>query len=81
MGQDGYMMSWWLAADADSKTGAIGPGLLAFLIVAALGVATYLLIRSMLNQMKKVPPSFDSEDDSPDENPGAQSSSGSQPDD
>jgi hypothetical protein len=44
---------------ADSKTGAIGPGLTAFLVVAALGVATFLLIRSMLHQIKKVPPSFD----------------------
>ena len=42
-----------------SKTGAIGPGLVAFLIVVALGLATFLLIRSMLNQIKKVPPTFD----------------------
>ena len=36
-----------------------GPGLVAFLIVAALGVALFLLVRSMLNQIKKVPPTFD----------------------
>lgn len=48
-----------LAEEAESKTGAIGPGLTAFLIVAALGVATFLLVRSMLNQIKKVPPTFD----------------------
>ena len=43
----------------DSKTGDIGPGLLAFLVVAALCVATFLLIRSMLAHLKKVPPTFD----------------------
>jgi len=60
-----------LAADtADSKTGDIGPGLLAFLIVAALCVATFFLIRSMLVHLKRVPPTFDepasgSEDQTP----------------
>ena len=49
-----------VAADdpADSK---IGPGLVAFLIVALLGVATFLLIRSMLYHLRKVPPTFDDE--------------------
>jgi hypothetical protein len=37
----------------------VGPGLLAFIVVVLLGVATWLLIRSMRNQMRKVPPSFD----------------------
>jgi len=57
------MTAGWMTAlgdeATDSKTGAIGPGLTAFLIVAALGVATFLLVRSMLAQIKKVPPTFD----------------------
>ncbi|HEX5017169.1 MAG TPA: hypothetical protein VFX15_06250 [Actinomycetes bacterium] len=46
------------AADdpADSK---IGPGLLAFVVVAFLAVATFLLIRSMLHHLRKVPPAFE----------------------
>jgi len=47
------------AVAADSKTGDIGPGLVTFSIVALLAIATFLLIRSMLNQIKKVPPTFD----------------------
>ena len=46
------------AAD-EAKTSDIGPGLVAFTVVALLAVATFLLIRSMLNQIKKVPPTFD----------------------
>ncbi len=46
-----------------------GPGLVAFLIVAALGVAVFLLVRSMLNQIKKVPPTFDDPDETADEDP------------
>jgi hypothetical protein len=38
-------------AIADSK---VSPGVLGFLVVAALGVATWLLIRSMNRQMRKV---------------------------
>lgn len=45
-------------AEEDSRTG-IGPGLLAFLIVVLLAVATFLLMRSMLHHVKKVPPSFE----------------------
>jgi hypothetical protein len=45
----------------------IGPGLLAFAIVALLGLATFLLIRSMLHHLRKVPPSFE-------ENPADESS-------
>lgn len=44
--------------EEDSRTG-IGPGLLAFAIVVLLAVATFLLIRSMLHHVKKVPPSFE----------------------
>jgi hypothetical protein len=49
----------YVAAEADSKTGDIGPGLLAFLVVAALCVATFFLIRSMLVHIKRVPPTFE----------------------
>jgi len=58
-----------LAADAaSSKTADFGPGLTAFLIVTALGVATFLLVRSMLAHLKKVPPTFDKQ---PGEDPGS----------
>jgi hypothetical protein len=33
---------------------AVSPGLLGFLVVAALGVATWLLVRSMTRQMRKI---------------------------
>ena len=33
---------------------AVGPGLGAFLVVAGIGFATYLLIRSMNKQLKKI---------------------------
>jgi hypothetical protein len=39
-----------LAADDSS----VSPGVLGFLVVAALGVATWLLLRSMRRQMKKI---------------------------
>lgn len=56
-----------IAADtADSKTGDIGPGLLAFLVVAGLCVATFFLIRSMLVHVKRVPPTFEEPDSGPD---------------
>jgi hypothetical protein len=32
----------------------VSPGVLGFLVVAALGVATWLLLRSMRRQMKKI---------------------------
>jgi hypothetical protein len=48
-----------LEEPADSKSGDLGPGLIAFLIVVALAVATFFLIRSMLSHIRKVPPSFD----------------------
>lgn len=32
----------------------VGPGLLGFLVVAGIGVATYFLIRSMNKQFKKI---------------------------
>ena len=41
----------------------VNPGLLGFVVVALLGVATWLLIRSMNRQIKKI----DLPDDAPDE--------------
>ncbi len=56
-----------------STTGDYGPGLVAFLIVAALAVATFLLIRSMLAHIRKVPPSFDTtEEGRADESPSTE---------
>ena len=40
----------------------LGPGLIAFTIVILLVIATFLLIRSMLYHIKKVPPTFDDPD-------------------
>ena len=37
----------------------VGPGLLAFVIVVLLAVATWLLVLSMRKQIRKVPPTFD----------------------
>ena len=60
-------MSLWLTAlptvraAEESRTG-IGPGLLAFAIVVLLALATFLLIRSMLHHVKKVPPTFDQDE-------------------
>jgi hypothetical protein len=50
----------------------VNPGLLGFLVVAVLGVATWLLIRSMNRQIKKI----DLPDDAPDEPPGDGSEKG-----
>ena len=44
----------------------LGPGLIAFTIVILLVIATFLLIRSMLYHIKKVPPTFDDPDASGD---------------
>jgi hypothetical protein len=41
----------------------VNPGLLGFVVVALLGIATWLLIRSMNRQIKKI----DLPDDAPDE--------------
>ena len=46
----------------EAQTSEIGPGLVAFTIVALLGVATFFLIRSMLFHIRKVPPTFETQD-------------------
>jgi hypothetical protein len=48
--------------EEEAKTDQIGPGLVAFTIVALLAVATFFLIKSMLHHMGKVPPTFDADD-------------------
>ena len=48
-----------LASSASNSTSSIGdvePGLLGFLVVAALGVALVFLLRSMNKQFKKIGP-------------------------
>jgi hypothetical protein len=42
---------------------SIGPGLVAFLIVVALIIATGLLWYSMVRHLRKVPPTFDASPD------------------
>ena len=49
--------------------GGIGAGLTAFLVVMALVVAAVFLFRSMLKQLRKVPPTFDERDDEPPDAP------------
>jgi len=42
---------------------SLGPGLVAFIIVVLLGLATVLLWFSMVKQIRKIPPTFDDEPD------------------
>lgn len=50
-GATSYLVSPVLAAE---PAGRISPGLLGFMVVAVLGLATFLLSRSMLKQLKKI---------------------------
>jgi hypothetical protein len=45
--------------------GGLGAGLTGFLVVLALVAGAVLLFRSMLRHLRKVPPTFDPEDDQP----------------
>jgi ABC-type nickel/cobalt efflux system permease component RcnA len=45
----------------EASTSEIGPGLTAFAIVVVLAIATFLLLRSMLHHIRKVPPTFDAD--------------------
>jgi hypothetical protein len=54
-----------LASSASNSTSTIGdvePGLLGFLVVAALGVALVFILRSMNKQFKKIGPRPEDED-------------------
>jgi hypothetical protein len=62
-------MTAYAVAGALAATGQdVSPGVLGFLVVAALGVATWLLIRSMNRQMRKIdlPDDTDDTDDTGD---------------
>ncbi|HEX7187889.1 MAG TPA: hypothetical protein VF423_06670 [Actinomycetes bacterium] len=56
-------MKWAVLRAVDES--AVTPGVLGFLVVALLGVATYLLIRSMNRQIRRidVPDDHDRDDD------------------
>ncbi len=45
-------MTWAVLRAVDES--AVTPGVLGFLVVALLGVATYLLIRSMNRQIRRI---------------------------
>ena len=49
----------------------VSPGVIGFVVVALLGVATWLLIRSMLRQFKKIDLPDDDEPDVSPEQPGS----------
>ncbi len=55
------MQPWvlWVSAPRDQSEW-VGPGLLGFVVIAALGVATFLLWRNMNKQLRKV--RFDAKD-------------------
>jgi hypothetical protein len=53
-------------ADGD---GALGAGFIAFLVVLALAVASFVLFRSMSRHLRKVPPTFDPPPSRPDDKP------------
>jgi hypothetical protein len=46
----------------EAATSEIGPGILAFTVVVLLGIATFLLLRSMMHHIRKVPPTFETDD-------------------
>jgi hypothetical protein len=46
----------FLAASSTSTVNDVEPGLLGFLVVAALGLALYFLLRSMNKQFRKIGP-------------------------
>ena len=46
---------------ANSTMNSVEPGLLAFLVVAAIGVALVFLLRSMNKQLRKIPPPEESQ--------------------
>ena len=71
-GMDALVTSMSAVAAETPDPNEIGPGLLAFGIVALLALASFLLFRSMNNQIRKVPPTFDppeQPDDQPDQPP------------
>ena len=51
------------AAASSSSSNNVEPGVLAFLVVAAMGVALVFLLRSMNKQFRKITPQPDAPDD------------------
>ena len=49
-------MTFLLAANSTSTINDVEPGLLGFLVVAALGLALFFLLRSMNKQFRKIGP-------------------------
>ena len=45
-----------MLAKASVPVNNVTPGVLGFLVVAAMGIALYFLLRSMSRQLKKIPP-------------------------
>jgi hypothetical protein len=52
-----------LAAVMATDDAGVSAGWLGFLIVVLIGVATYLLIRNMNARLKRLPKSFEADDD------------------
>ncbi|MDH2428815.1 hypothetical protein [Sphaerisporangium sp. TRM90804] len=50
----------------------VGPGILGFLVVAAIGVALYFLVKSMNKQISKIEVPYEGEPDSPSPKPDGQ---------
>ena len=48
------MSDAWLVLASSGDNDGVNPGLLGFVVVALLGVGTWLLIRSMNRQIKKI---------------------------
>jgi hypothetical protein len=62
----------FLAANSTSTLNDVEPGLLGFLVVAALGLALFFLLRSMNKQFRKIgpPPEEEGEETAEDEPQG-----------
>jgi len=73
-------MTWMSAvARAAGADNTVTPGVLGFMVVALLGVATYLLIRSMNRQIKRIDLPLDEtppEESPPEESPPVRPVSG-----
>jgi hypothetical protein len=52
-----------------SGSGGLGAGFIAFVVVVALAVASYVLFRSMTRHLRKVPPTFEQPPPAPDDKP------------
>ena len=55
-------LSGTMLAKAGVPVNNVTPGVLGFLVVAAMGIALYFLLRSMSRQLKKIPPPPEDDD-------------------